>query len=851
LLVSEDTIVIYRNTRFARLAVSILVAAATPLLAQTEAASPAAIGSLVVQADQPGVKISPALYGLFFEEINFAGDGGLYGELLRNRNFEESASEPTFWSLVLQDGAAGRTTVEDRGASESFNRHHLKLAADPNSKGRVGVANDGYWGVPVKKDAHYKFTIIASSADVPALRASLENRAGAVYAEQSIALAKSGIADASSQEVELVSSGTDPNARLVLSFEGAGSVTIDYASLFPLDTFKKRINGLRPELAERLAALKPSFVRFPGGCWVEGDTMATASRWKRTIGPLPARWTQANLWGYKSPNGLGYHEYLQMCEDLGADALFVVNCGMSHHDVVPMDQMGEYVQDALDAIEYAVGAADSTWGKRRAEAGHPAPFNLRYVEIGNENGGPAYNERYALIYDAIKAKYPQIQTVACLWNGRPNSRPIDILDEHYYDTPQFFFRNANRYDTYDRKGPKIYVGEYAVTRGSGAGNLISAVGEAAFMTGMERNSDVVTMSSYAPLFTHVEGKRWNPDLINFDNVRSYGTPSYHVQQMFASNKGDIVLPVEMALPTSAMAKKVELKGSAGVGTWSTRAEFKDFKVLAPDGNVLYETTFKNADDWRGISRESGAGAALPAAAVAQGQTGAGGARRWEVRDGVLASVTGQEGVTATVGDRNWTDYSVNVKARKLSGDEGFLVLVRHENADNYVWANIGGWRNNRTAIERSHDGDKQEIGTGSDFKVEANRWYDIRVEVKGEQIAVFVDDKQVASARDQAAPQTRVFTTASLEESTGDVIVKVVNALPQSQEFKLSVRGTKTLATRATATVLSGSPEDENTLDAPAKVSPQTARIIDVREGTFRHVFPACSVTVIRVPSDR
>ena len=579
--------------------------------------------------------------------------------------------------------------------------------------------------------------------------------------------------------------------------------------------------------------------------------MATASRWKRTIGPVPARWTQPNLWGYKSPNGLGYHEYLQMCEDIGADALFVVNCGMSHHGVVPMDQMGEYVQDALDAIEYATGPADSTWGKRRAEAGHPAPFNLKYVEIGNENGGPAYDERYGLIYAAIKAKYPQIKTVACLWNGQPKSQPIDLLDEHYYDSPQFFFRNADRYDTYDRKGPKIYVGEYAVTKGSGAGNLIGAVGEAAFMTGMERNSDIVEMSSYAPLFTHVDGKGWNPDMINFDNVRSYGTPSYYVQQMFATNKGDVVLPVETKLTTPTDAKPIVAKGAAGVGTWATQAQFKDFKVTAPDGKVLYETGFKDANDWRNGKRDNEAGPDQPPTAVPQGQTGAAARRRWEVRDGALVSITNQESVTTSVGDVNWTDYTVHVKARKTGGEEGFLIVAHQENPQSFVWANIGGWGNQRTGIERAYDGGKQQIGTGSDFKVEANRWYDIAVEVKGEKITVSVDGKEVATATDHATPPPRLFTTASVEESTGDVILKVVNAFTEPQSFKVSVTGTKSPAKQATAMVLAGSPDDENSLDAPEKVSPKKSTIDDIRDGGFEHVFPACSVTVIRMPSGR
>ena len=272
--------------------------------------------------------------------------------------------------------------------------------------------------------------------------------------------------------------------------------------------------------------------------------MSLAYRWKQTIGDPSERRTQYNLWQYHATHGIGYHEYLQMCEDLGAEPLFVINCGMSHKEVVPLDKMGEFVQDALDAIEYANGPVSSTWGALRAKNGHPAPFNLKYMEIGNENGGTAYQERYALFYDAIKAKYPQMHLIADEWSGRPTNRPIEIVDEHYYSTPEFFIANADKYDSYDRAGRKVYVGEYAVTQGCGQGNLRAAVGEAAFMTGLERNSDVVVMASYAPLFANVNYKKWNPDLIDFDSSRVYGIPSYYVQQMFSENRGDVVLPVD-------------------------------------------------------------------------------------------------------------------------------------------------------------------------------------------------------------------------------------------------------------------------------------------------------------------
>ena len=374
--------------------------------------------------------------------------------------------------------------------------------------------------------------------------------------------------------LSLTSAETDPKARLAIYATQPGTVWLDMVSLFPKATWKDRPNGLRLDLAEMLVGLRPAFVRFPGGCWVEGEVLGDALRWKTTIGPISDRRTQWNLWKYHSTNGLGFHEYLELCEDLGAEPLFVINCGMSHKENVPMDKMAEWVQDAIDAtIEYANGPDDSKWGAMRIKAGHPKPFDLKYLEIGNENGGKAYEERYALIYDAIKAKYPKMNLIADLWEGKaPVTRPLEILDEHYYFSPEFFIANAHRYDSYDRKGPKIYVGEYAVTQGCGLGNLRAAIGEAAFMTGMERNSDVVILASYAPLFANVNHKTWNPNLINFDGSRVYGTPSYYAQKMFSENRGDVVLPAAVEILPKTASKPI--RGQIGLGTWATQGRIQ-------------------------------------------------------------------------------------------------------------------------------------------------------------------------------------------------------------------------------------------------------------------------------------
>src|ERR1051326_2826148 len=587
----------------------------------------AAPASITVDCSHPGHAISPTLYGIFFEDINCSADGGLYAEMVRNRNFEDS-DKPQHWSTQSSGAAAVAITIDSSRPESSKNLRSLRVQVANLGGSRAGVVNDGFWGMSFTKGEVYELSFWARGAKdfKGPLLASLESSSGIAYAQTKIAALGT---EWKPYKLSLTAKGTDPQGRLVISTTKPGTFWLDMVSLFPRKTWKNRPNGLRPDLAEMLAGLKPSFARFPGGCWVEGETMNLSYRWKQTIGNIAERRTQYNIWQYHATHGLGYHEYLQMCEDLSAEPLFVINCGMSHKEIVPLDKMQEFVQDALDAIEYANGPTSSTWGSVRARNGHPAPFGLKYMEIGNENGGRAYIERYALFYDALKAKYPQMHLIADEWNGRPNNRPVEIVDEHYYSSPEFFIHNADKYDRYDRAGRKVYVGEYAVTQGCGQGNLRAAVGEAAFMTGLERNSDVVLMASYAPLFANVNYKKWNPDLIDFDSSRVYGLPSYYVQKMFSENRGDVVLPVEMESPEAVSPRK---SGAIGVGTWRTQAEFKEIKVTRGD-EVLYSCDFANGTNgWRLHGGD------------------------WTVTDGALQQKGLEENIRAFAGDKTWNMY---------------------------------------------------------------------------------------------------------------------------------------------------------------------------------------------------
>jgi alpha-L-arabinofuranosidase len=766
----------------------------------------AASSTVTVDVSKPGAPVSPMLWGIFFEDINCSADGGIYPELVRNRSFED-AEKPVHWQLFDSSDAKSELAIESGTPLNPYNRRHLRLRLN----GPATLVNEGFWGMSVVQGETYEFRVAARAADGFAGPLTV-----LVQTTNSAALATGTVAQLTDRwqwyTLPLTASATDPKARLALRTEAKGTLWLDMISLMPKKTWKD--HGLRPDLGEMLAGLQPSFVRFPGGCWVEGNDLAHSYRWKETVGDIAHRKPLYNIWQYYATHGLGYHEYLQMCEDLGAEILFVINCGMSHTEVVPMDQMGPLIQDALDAIEYANGPATSVWGGLRARNGHPAPFNLRYLEIGNENGGPAYHERYAIMYKAVKARYPELHIVANEWGGVPKESPVEIVDEHYYSNPEFFMQQADRYDRYDRKGPKVYVGEYAVTQGCGQGNLRAAVGEAAFMTGMERNSDHVIMSSYAPLFANVNYKKWNPDLINFDSARVYGLPSYYVQQMFSVHRGDVVLPITVEAPVTQDEPK---GGAVGVGTWATQAEFKDLKVTR--GNeVLFQSDFASGTTgWKWLGGD------------------------WKVQDGALRQTARTENIRALIGDKTWTDYTYTLKARKLGGAEGFLILFRVQDENEKAWWNIGGWGNQRHAIELGG-----VISEGVTGQIETGRWYDIRIELKGNSVKCYLDGKLIHDAK---APVVKtLFASATRVQANGEVILKLVNTAAGEQTADVQLNGASRVTGPVKAIILtSADPQDENTLEQPAKVAPVT-RTVTLPGPGFPQSLPGNSVTVLRIP---
>lgn len=515
---------------------------------------------LTVVANKPLAPVASTMWGVFFEDINFGADGGLYAELVKNRSFE--FLKPMMGWRELRQNGKGKTLIINRGEERLQNPRFARITID---SGSYGLSNEGFRGMGIHKGRQYNFSLLAKKGDGNLrIKIELVNTAGRKIGEASLNNLSSEWAK---HTVSFTTTDTAHKGRLNILFEGKGTIDADMISLFPQDTWKNRPNGLRADLVQMLADLQPGFVRFPGGCIVEGHELETRYQWKKTVGVLEDRELIINRWNTEFPRrstpdyfqsfGLGFYEYFQLSEDIGAEPLPILNCGMACQyntgEVAPMDQLDPYIQDALDLIEFANGAVTTKWGKLRADMGHPEPFNMKYLGIGNEQWDEQYIERYREFEKVLQQKHPEIVLVGSsgpsadgprfdyAWKEFRQSK-AGLIDEHYYQSPEWFFKNAARYDNYDRKGPKVFAGEYAAHSkedkdAESRNTWISALAEAAFMTGLERNADIVQMASYAPLFAHVEAWQWRPDLIWFDNLRTVGTPNYHVQKLFANNKG--------------------------------------------------------------------------------------------------------------------------------------------------------------------------------------------------------------------------------------------------------------------------------------------------------------------------
>ncbi|HEY1499038.1 MAG TPA: alpha-L-arabinofuranosidase C-terminal domain-containing protein [Acidobacteriaceae bacterium] len=499
---------------------------------------------LTIHADQTASKVSPTLYGLMTEEINHSYDGGLYAELIRNPTFRADWSGVNDWILVERGDASAKISVDKAtGPSEALPYSMHVEVSEASAASPAGMLNGGYWGIPARANTMYHGSFYAkedSSEAGPVTVSLVSNQTGKTLASATVA----GIGtDWSQHKFELKTGAIAPSLdnHLVMTVGHAGSLWVQLVSLFP-PTYHNRPNGFRTDLMEKLAAMHPQFLRFPGGNYLEGDHLADWYDWKKMIGPRVDRPGHPSPWNYWSTDGMGLLEFFEWCEDLHMHSVLAVYAGYSlqHEYIKPGKDLEPYVQSALDEIEYATGGTDTKWGAERAKDGHPEPFHIDYVEIGNEDWFDttgSYEKRYEQFYKAIKAKYPDLQLIATA--PIKNMKP-DVLDEHYYLRATDFFHDATHYDKTDRNGPKIFVGEWATREGTPTPNMGAALGDAAWMTGMERNSDIIVMASYAPLLVNVSpnAMQWDTDLIGYDGQRSYGSPSYYAQVMFGSYLGD-------------------------------------------------------------------------------------------------------------------------------------------------------------------------------------------------------------------------------------------------------------------------------------------------------------------------
>jgi alpha-L-arabinofuranosidase len=523
---------------------------------------------MIIRTHKQGTEIQPTMYGLFFEDINYAADGGLYAELIKNRSFE-------FPQSFMGWETYGKVTLKDDGPFES-NPHYARLDHPGHGHKRTGLQNEGFFGIGVEAGKAYRFSVWArvtgeaSKISVQLINYSSMGEHQPLTSEELVIDSK----EWKKYQLLFKSPETEPKAMLRIFLESANSVDLEHISLFPVDTWNGHENGLRKDLAQALYDIRPGVFRFPGGCIVEGTDLETRYDWKKSVGPVENRALNENRWHYTFPHrffpdyfqsyGLGFYEYFLLSEELGAEPLPVVNVGLAcqyqnedEHAHVAVCDLDGYIRDALDLIEFANGNAASEWGKVRAEMGHPEPFNLKYIAIGNEQWGEEYVVRLKPFIEAIRKQYPEMKIIGGSGPGSEGEQfeylwpemkklNVDLVDEHFYRPESWFLKQGARYDNYDRKGPKVFAGEYACHgKGKKWNHFYTSLLEAAFMTGMERNADIVHMATYAPLFAHVEGWQWRPDMIWFNNLHSVKTVSYYVQQLFSMNKGTHVLPLTM------------------------------------------------------------------------------------------------------------------------------------------------------------------------------------------------------------------------------------------------------------------------------------------------------------------
>ncbi|SFD71902.1 alpha-L-arabinofuranosidase C-terminal domain-containing protein [Streptomyces aidingensis] len=806
---------------------------------------------LTIDGDASAAQISDTMFGIFYEDINYAADGGLYAELVRNRSFEFNSSDNasftgmTGWQLVNGGGQAPEAlVVDDDGRLNELNRNYFRLVADGPGD---GLRNLGYNnGFALQAGAEYDASLWARSTTAQPLAIRLENADGsAVHAAAEAALDGSGTWR--KYEVTLTANATTDAARLVVTSGAASEIGLDMISVMPRDRWVGPVNGrsvLRKDLAEHIAAAKPAFLRFPGGCVTNVGTFRTYQesgyqdrrrtyQWKETIGPVEERPTNWNFWGYNQSYGIGYLEYFKFAEDLGAEPLPVVSvgangCGSTIPEMHDPEMIARWVDDTLDLIEFANGDTTTEWGAKRAALGHPEPFGLEMIGLGNEENTTTFEANFPAFRDAIEAEYPEITIISnsgpddsgarfdTLWdyNRRQN---VDMVDEHYYNDPAWFLLNNHRYDAYDRNGPKVFLGEYA-SRGN---TFYNALAEAAYMTGLQRNADVVRLASYAPLLSNESYVQWSPDAIWFDNDESWTTPNWEVQKLFGNNPGDEVVPSTF---TGTVNQGV-VQGGVFLSTWNTAAAYDNVRVTSnATGETLFSDGFSDASGWNPV------------------------AGSWAVTDGEYVqssdTTTDARSVITDGYTKDWTNYTLELDARKISGSEGFLIGFAAQGGNDYYWWNIGGWNNTRSVLQRAQGGSAAEVKAVEGTGVETGVTNKVKIVVAGNTISLYLNDE--LHMTHEAADNEKLFQVVTRDKATGDLVAKVVNTSAETVRTRVEVSDVAVEPSGEIIQMTASSLTDTNTKADPTNVMPVT-RQIDGLSNSFDYDFPPQSVTFLRM----
>lgn len=808
--------------------------------------------TLDIDADGSGAELNPDMFGIFFEDINYAADGGIYAELVRNRSFEFNSTDNgsynamTAWSLANRSGgASSAAVVDDGGRLNAMNRNYLRLVA---AAAGDGVVNAGFDGVAVRSGDLYDASVWVRTTTAQSLTVRLESADGAT-ALGSGSVQVAGNDTWQQVQVPITASATSNNARIAVLAGAASTLAVDMVSVMPRDTWVGPVNGrtvLRKDLAERVAAMDPGFVRFPGGCVTNVGTFKSYEesgyvdrqrtyQWKETIGPVEERPTNKNFWGYNQTYGIGYLEYFELAEDLGAEPLPVLSvgangCGSTIPEMKDQASIDRWVQDTVDLIEFANGSVDTEWGAVRAGLGHPAPFDLEMIGLGNEENTTTFEANFPKFKAAVEAAYPDITIISnsgpddtgtrfdTLWSFN-RAQKVDLVDEHYYNAPSWFTDNTHRYDDYDREGPGVFLGEYA----SQGNTFNNALVEAAYMTGLQRNGDVVRLASYAPLLANENHVQWSPDAIWFDNDESWESADWQVQKMFGNNVGDRVVPSTF---DGSVNDPQDVKGGVFLSTWNTSAAYDNVSVTNDaTGETLFSDNFSDASKW---SSQAGS---------------------WAVSGGRYVqsstSTTDARSIITGAYDKGWSNYTLELDATKLSGAEGFLVGFGATGANNFYWWNIGGWGNSRSVLQRADGGSASEVVALEGDSVTTGTTYHLKIEVDGTTIRLY-QDGVLKLTYDQVDTSEQLFQVVTKDDATGDLVAKVVNTATSPVRTQVHVADAGIEPTGTVTTLSAPSLGSTNTKANPQLIWPK-ARQVSGLSSDFEYEFPASSVTFLRM----